>query len=106
MITLDQRRGGPQLATEGGLGRSRLLWTSNNHTDGRVGQNRCQEPPFDLLEWGLMEVFVFGNGFVEEDERGLKLQSPSCRMGRPDEEIVVVGEEIGADLIAMGGCGL
>jgi nucleotide-binding universal stress UspA family protein len=53
-----------------------------------------------------MEVFVFGNGFVEEDERGLKLQSPSCRMGRPDEEIVVVGEEIGADLIAMGGCGL
>jgi hypothetical protein len=53
-----------------------------------------------------MEVFVFGNEFVEEDKRGLKLQSPSCRMGRPDEEIVVLAEGIGAGLIAMGGCGL
>ena len=53
-----------------------------------------------------MEVFVFGNEFVEEEKRGLKLQSPSCRMGRPDEELVVLGEEIGAGLIAMGGCGL
>jgi hypothetical protein len=53
-----------------------------------------------------MEAFVFGNEFVEEGKRGLTLQIASCRIGRPDEEIVVLGEEIGTGLIAMGGRGL
>jgi nucleotide-binding universal stress UspA family protein len=111
------------LATDGSEEAELALWTAvdlANSTNSElhiVTVGREYHPSYDIPEYGrqLEETLrrlqrqaqeVLGGQVKKVEEAGGTVAEGYLKMGRPDQEIVRLSEEIGAGLIVMGSRGL